>query len=121
MWVDYRGSLSTVYNDGEISTCGQIKEVHSQESIVTMTSIPCTFTSTVIDTTLHTHLHNKHGFHTSMAPLLKFTISQWASCEITDHIPLRKPFRGYTSGQSTNQIRLYGSAVSYSPESLPLQ
>ena len=22
MWVDYRGSLSTVYNDGEISTCG---------------------------------------------------------------------------------------------------
>ena len=24
MWVDYRGSLSTVYNDGEISTCGYI-------------------------------------------------------------------------------------------------
>ena len=23
MWVDYRGSLSTVYNDGEISTCGK--------------------------------------------------------------------------------------------------
>ena len=22
MWVDYRGSLSTVYNGGEISTCG---------------------------------------------------------------------------------------------------
>ena len=22
MWVDYRGSLSTVYKDGEISTCG---------------------------------------------------------------------------------------------------
>ena len=22
MWVDYRGSLSTVYNDGEISTWG---------------------------------------------------------------------------------------------------
>ena len=22
MWVDYRGPLSTVYNDGEISTCG---------------------------------------------------------------------------------------------------
>ena len=21
-WVDYRGPLSTVYNDGEISTCG---------------------------------------------------------------------------------------------------
>ena len=21
MWVDYRGPLSTVYNDGEISTC----------------------------------------------------------------------------------------------------
>ena len=29
MWVDYGGSLSTVYNDGEISTCGQIIEVHS--------------------------------------------------------------------------------------------
>ena len=24
MWVDYRGSLSIVYNDGEISTCGQV-------------------------------------------------------------------------------------------------
>ena len=23
MWVDYRSSLSTVYNDGEISICGQ--------------------------------------------------------------------------------------------------
>ena len=22
MWVDYRGPLGTVYNDGEISTCG---------------------------------------------------------------------------------------------------
>ena len=29
MWVDYRGSLSAVYNDGEISTCGLIIEVHS--------------------------------------------------------------------------------------------
>ena len=29
MWVDYRGSLSTVYNDGEISACGWIIEVHS--------------------------------------------------------------------------------------------
>ena len=28
MWVDYRGSLSTVYNDGVISTCGYIIEVH---------------------------------------------------------------------------------------------
>ena len=28
MWVDYRGPLSTVYNDGKISTCGQIIEVH---------------------------------------------------------------------------------------------
>ena len=28
-WVDYRGSLTTVYNDGEISTCGEIIEVHS--------------------------------------------------------------------------------------------
>ena len=32
MWVDYRGPLSTVYNDGEISTCGQIGEVHSVQS-----------------------------------------------------------------------------------------
>ena len=32
MWVDYRGSPSTVYNDGEISTCGGIIEVHSVES-----------------------------------------------------------------------------------------
>ena len=29
MWVDYRGPLSTVYNDGEISTCEWIIEVHS--------------------------------------------------------------------------------------------
>ena len=32
MWVDYRGSLSTVYNDGEISTCWWIIEVHSVQS-----------------------------------------------------------------------------------------
>ena len=32
MWVDYRGSLSTVYSDGEISTCGEIIEVHSVQS-----------------------------------------------------------------------------------------
>ena len=32
MCVDYRGSLSTVYNDGEISTCGWIIEVHSVQS-----------------------------------------------------------------------------------------
>ena len=32
MWVDYRGSLNTVYNDGEISTCGEIIEVHSVQS-----------------------------------------------------------------------------------------
>ena len=32
MWVDYRGSLSTVYTDGEISTCGWIIEVHSVQS-----------------------------------------------------------------------------------------
>ena len=32
VWVDYRGSLSTVYNDGEISTCGWIIEVHSVQS-----------------------------------------------------------------------------------------
>ena len=24
MWVDYRGSLSTVHNDGEILTCGYV-------------------------------------------------------------------------------------------------
>ena len=29
MWVDYRSPLSTVYNGGEISTCGYIIEVHS--------------------------------------------------------------------------------------------
>ena len=32
MWVDYRGSLSTVYNDGGISTCGYIMEVYSVQS-----------------------------------------------------------------------------------------
>ena len=32
MGIDYRGSLSTVYNDGEISTCGWIIEVHSVQS-----------------------------------------------------------------------------------------
>ena len=35
MWVDYRGLLSTVYNDGEISTCGWIIEVHSVQSTMT--------------------------------------------------------------------------------------
>ena len=34
MWVGYRGSLSTVYSDGEISTCGEIIEVHSVQSTV---------------------------------------------------------------------------------------
>ena len=33
-WVDYRGPLSTVYNDGEISPCGWIIEVHSAQSTV---------------------------------------------------------------------------------------
>ena len=32
MWVDYRGPLGTVYNDGEISTSGWIIEVHSVQS-----------------------------------------------------------------------------------------
>ena len=32
MWVDYRISLSTVYNDEEISTCGWIIEVRSVKS-----------------------------------------------------------------------------------------
>ena len=32
MWVDYRGPLSTVYIDGEISKCGEIIEVHSVQS-----------------------------------------------------------------------------------------
>ena len=32
MWVDYRGPLSTVYNDGEISTYGWTIEVHSVQS-----------------------------------------------------------------------------------------
>ena len=35
MWVDYRGPLSTVYNDEEISTCGEILEVHSVQSTMT--------------------------------------------------------------------------------------
>ena len=34
MWVDHRGTLSTVYSDGEISTCGPIIEVHSVQSTV---------------------------------------------------------------------------------------
>ena len=34
MLVDYRGSLSTVYNNGEISTCGEIIEVHSVQSTI---------------------------------------------------------------------------------------
>ena len=29
MWVDFRDSLSTVYNDGEVSTCGWVLEIHS--------------------------------------------------------------------------------------------
>ena len=33
MWVDYRGSLSTVYNDGEIISC-QIIEVDSKQSTI---------------------------------------------------------------------------------------
>ena len=32
MWVDYRGPLSTVYNDGGTSTCGWTIEVHSVQS-----------------------------------------------------------------------------------------
>ena len=32
MWVDDRGSLTTDYNDGEISTCGWIIEVRSIQS-----------------------------------------------------------------------------------------
>ena len=34
MWVDYRGSLRTVYNYGEISICGWIIEVHSGQSTI---------------------------------------------------------------------------------------
>ena len=34
MRVDYRDSLSTVYNNGEISTCGEIMEVHSVQSTI---------------------------------------------------------------------------------------
>ena len=33
MWVDYRGSLSTVHHDGEISTCGQIIYVGSLSTV----------------------------------------------------------------------------------------
>ena len=32
MWTDYRGPLSTVCNEGGISTSGQIIEVHSVQS-----------------------------------------------------------------------------------------
>ena len=32
MWVDDRGSLSTVYNDGETKTCGWIVRAHSIRS-----------------------------------------------------------------------------------------
>ena len=32
MWVNYRGSLSTVYSDEGITTCGWIIEVHSVQS-----------------------------------------------------------------------------------------
>ena len=32
MWVDYGGSLRTFYSDGEVSTCGEIIEVHSVQS-----------------------------------------------------------------------------------------
>ena len=32
MWGDCRGSLSKVYNDGEISICKYIIEVHSVQS-----------------------------------------------------------------------------------------
>ena len=32
MRVDYRGSLSTAYNDGEIKTCGWIVRAHSVRS-----------------------------------------------------------------------------------------
>ena len=38
MLVDYRGSLSTVYNDGEISTCGLIIDVHSVQSTMMVRS-----------------------------------------------------------------------------------
>ena len=34
MWVDCRGPLSTVYNDGEISTGGQVIEIYSVQSTV---------------------------------------------------------------------------------------
>ena len=34
MWVNYRGSLSTVYSDEGITTCGWIIEVHSVQSTV---------------------------------------------------------------------------------------
>ena len=32
MWTYHRGSLSTVYNDGEVSTCEWIIEVRSVQS-----------------------------------------------------------------------------------------
>ena len=33
MWVDYKGSLSTVCNDGKILTCGRIIEVHLRGTV----------------------------------------------------------------------------------------
>ena len=44
MWVDHRGSLSIVYSDGEISTCGQISkpcQQHIFEGISTFTHGQC--------------------------------------------------------------------------------
>ena len=56
MWVDYRGSLSTVYNDGEISTCGWIIEAHSVRS--TMKTSVNVYTCTLIALIFFTRINN---------------------------------------------------------------
>ena len=42
MWVDYRGSLDTVHNDGEISTCGVNKITHFNDDY-------CCYVCTVLE------------------------------------------------------------------------
>ena len=51
MWVDYKGSLGTVYSDEEISTCGRITEFYQVlPDTPTLTSWKLVITYTVQDT-----------------------------------------------------------------------
>ena len=63
MWVDYRGSLSTVYKDGEISTCGEIIEVHSVQSTKFVTSV------------IRPHIETSLSLHTQSSYLNSFSLS----------------------------------------------